>query len=354
MSKKIKIAIIDGPGIKMIDKDGVLTKNGYTFWYKASVVEKYIFEYISKTFPDDLVIPEFCLIDYFVLGKDIPIEIQSTLLKPTGSPAHANFEKNIRSQLEQNIKIYNICWFIFDSEYLRYLQNDIEKNISINYDWLYKLIRDGKLKVFTCSHEGKIEEKTSKEFEFIKKYSSTCTLEENSDERILQRNKSKIMYNIFNNVSLKSEDILKLRNKLLQIKRERNLKGTFYQFSHYLEDPNEKSICNIYRILGGELNIINNALDCKIENDERSSRMVIWHFDVLGLTEQIGGGQQKTLRRFVDDNNIGQYLPGYIRNKEKWDYLKESKMNLTKRQLDAIMMGKINPLDWKKLTNSGW
>lgn len=337
--------------------DGIVIKNGYTFWYNVSVVDDYIFEYLSKKFPNGLIIPEFCLIDYFVLEQDLPIEIQSTLLRPTITPAHANFEKTIRQQLEQNINNYGKCWFFFDSEYLRYLQNDIEKNISINYDWLYKLMKDEKLKVFTISYDGKIEERNTKEFEFIRKFSSTCILEENQDERILQRNKSKIMYNILKDMDIKSGDIVRLRNKLLQIKREKNLKGTFWQFSRYIEDSSEKSICNIYRMLGGELDIINRALDCKIvdnDDNDRDNRMTIWYFDVLGLTEQTRGGQQKTLRRFVDKDNVGQYFPGYIRNKDKWNYLKESKMNLTKRQLDAIMRSKINPLDWKKLIASGW
>lgn len=341
---------------QMTEVDGIAKKGEYTFWYNMSIVNDYIFEYISNKFPNGLIVPEFCLIDYFVLEKDLPIEIQSTLLKPTITPAHANFEKTIRPQLEQNINNYGKCWFFFDSEYLRYLQNDIEKNISVNYDWFYKLMKDEKLKVFTVSYDGKIEERNTKEFEFIRKFSSTCKLEENNDERILQRNKSKIMYNILKGMDIKSEDIIRLRNKLLQIKKEKNLKGTFYQFSSYIEDFSEKSICNIYRMIGGELDIVNRALDCKIEDNDinRHERMTIWYFDVLSLTEQIGGGQQKTIRRFIDKNNICQYLPGYIRNKDKWDYLKKSKMNLNKRQLDAIMRGKINPLDWKKLINAGW
>ncbi len=334
--------------------DGIATKNGYTFWYDASLVDDYIFKYLSNKFPNGLIIPEFCLIDHFVLEQNLPIEIQSTMLKSTLTPAHSAFEKTIRQQLEQNINNYGKCWFFFDSEYLRYLQNDIEKNISINYDWFYKLMKEEKLKVFTVSYDGKIEEKTTKEFEFIRKFSSTCILEEQKDERILQRNKSKMMYNLLKGMNIKSEDILILRNKLLQRKKEENLKGTFYQFSRFIDDPFEKSICNIYRILGGELDTVNTALDCNIVGNDQKNRMSLWFFDVLGITEQTWGGQQNTLRKFVDKNNECQFFPGYIRNKDKWDYLKESRMNLTKRQLEAIIRNKINPLDWKKLVHAGW
>ena len=344
---------------------GIVRNKGYIFWTNVCITDNFIFEFIKNKFPNGLVLPEFCMIDWFVLEKDLPIEIQSTMLKPSGTPAHAAFEKSIRTQLEQNIKNYEKCWFFFDSEYLRYLQNDIEKNISINYDWFYKLMEEGKLIVFTCSFDGKIKETTTKEFEFIKKYSSTCITEENQDSRTMQRNKSKIAYNILKNKGIKSDDMVKLRNKLLQIKYEKNLKGTFYQFGKYLENQEDKSICNIYRMLGGELEIINKALDCKIDENNkaldckidennRDNRMTIYFFDVLGLTEQMWGGQQHTIRRFTDKDNICQYFTGYLRNKDKQDYLKESKMNLTKRQLDAIIRGKINPLDWKKLINGGW
>lgn len=332
--------------------DGISEKDGYIFWNKVSVVDNYIFEFIKNKFPNGLVIPEFCLIDWFVLEKDLPVEIQSTMLKPTGTPAHANFEKAIRTQLEQNIINYGKCWFFFDSEYLRYLQNDIEKNISINYDWFYKLMKEKKLVVFTCSYDGQIEERTTKEFEFIRKYSSTRVIEENQDSRIIQRNKSKIAYNILNNKGIKSDDIAKLRTELLQIKNEKKLKGTFYSFGKYIENPEDKSICHIYRILGGELEIINISLDCSFGNND--NQRIIYYFDILGLTEQIWGGQQNTIRQFTDKYDICQYFPGYIRNKDKWDYLKESRMNLNRKQLNAIISGKINPLDWKKLINGGW
>jgi len=173
----------------------------------------------------------------------------------------------------------------------------------------------------------------------------------------LQRNKSKIMYNILKGMNIKSEDTVKLRNKLLQIKKENNLKGTFWQFTSFIDDETERSICNIYRMLGGELPIINRALDCKIDDcdNDRDKRMALWYLDVLGITELTWGGSgQKTLRRVVDKNNGCQYFPGYIRNKDKWNYLKDGKMNLTKRQLEAIIRNKINPLDWKKLVSAGW
>jgi hypothetical protein len=337
--------------------DGIAIKDGYTFWYDVSVVDDHIFQYLCNKFPNGLVVPEFCEIDYFVLQQNLPVEIQSTMLKPSLTPAHSGFEKTIRQQLEQNINNYGKCWFFFDSEYLRYLQTDIEKNISINYDWFYKLMREEKLKVFTVSHDGKIEERNTKEFEFIRKFSSTCVLEENEDERVLQRNKSKIMYNILKGMNIKSEDMVKLRNKLLQIKKENNLKGTFWQFTSFIDDETERSICNIYRMLGGELTTINRALDCKIDecDNDRDKSMVLWYLDVLGITEITWGGKgQNSLRRVVDKSNDFQHFPGYVRNKDKWNYLKDGKMNLTKRQLNAIIRNKINPLDWKKLASAGW
>jgi hypothetical protein len=110
-------------------------------------------------------------------------------------------------------------------------------------------------------------------------------------------------------------------------------------------------------MLGGELTTINRALDCKIDecDNDRDKSMVLWYLDVLGITEITWGGKgQNSLRRVVDKSNDFQHFPGYVRNKDKWNYLKDGKMNLTKRQLNAIIRNKINPLDWKKLASAGW
>lgn len=335
--------------------DGIYKKNDYIFWNKVSVIDNYILEFLKNKFPNSLILPEFTMIDWFVLNENLPIEIQSTIIKSIGSPAHSAFEDHIRQQIEQNIKNYEKCWFFFDSEYLRYLQNDIERNISINYDWLYKLLKCEKLKIFTCSYDGNIVERTCEDFGFIKKFSSTCELGDNDDHRILQKNKSIILLNVFNGNLISTDDVVKVRQKLLEIKQKNEIrKGAFYNFIKYTESgTKEKTICYIYKLMGN-LERVNMGLNCNIEKQDVSQNSVIFDFDTLSLTEQLYGGQQSTIRQFVDKNNICQYFPGYLRNKEKWDFIKNSKIKLNRRQLNAIITGKINPLDWNKLIDGGW
>lgn len=337
-------------------ENGILRKNGYAWWYDVRVVDNYIFEFIKNKFPKSLILPEFDQIDWFVIDENLPIEIQSTIthLRVTGSrdnsPLHSEFENKIRRQLEQNIINYDKCWFFFDTDYLKYLQNDLFKNASINLDWFYKFIKDEKLKVFTCSYDGKIEEKSCKDFNFILKFSSTCRLSEEQDSRILQRNKAKIANNVFKYYEITTEEMIELRIKFNKRDNNEINDGDLRRWLLRKErNEREKMIGNIYTSLVS-LDIINIGFGCKIVNVSDVSP----YFNYLGLTEKLYGNNQNVIKRFIDKHNISQYFPEYIRNKEKWDYLKESNMKINVRQFAAILTGKVNPLDWKKLKNNGW
>lgn len=137
----------------------IARKDDYIFWKNVRMTNDHIFEFIKNKFPNSLILPEFNMIDWFVIDENLPIEIQSTIVDRDGIPRHAHFENAIRQQLEQNIINYGTCWFFFDEYYLKYLQKDIGKTVSINYDWLYKLLQEEKLKIFTVTHDGKIDEK---------------------------------------------------------------------------------------------------------------------------------------------------------------------------------------------------
>lgn len=337
----------------MEQTNGIVNKNGYTFWNNVSVVDDYIFEFIRNKFPDSLILPEFNKVDWTVIDKNLPIEIQSTIVNSKGMTiSHSQFEGHIRQQLEQNIKTSGRCWFFFDAEYLRYLQSVAGGCISINFDWFYRLMKDEKLKVFTVTYDGKIEEKSRKDFEFIKKLSSTCELGVNEDSRVLEQNLLKITTSVFNYYGITTEEMKKLRRRF----NERNRDDTKYHFRDWLRRDNsndrEKMICDIYRSLFS-LNMINIGFDCKVPNDKNVSNTTV-RFSQLGLTDRLYGRNQDVIKRFVDLPNIAQYFPGYIRNKEKWDYLKESKTNLNSSRFNAVVTGKANPLEWKKLIYNGW
>lgn len=334
----------------MEQTNGIIKKNGYTFWSNVSIVDEYIFEFIRNKFPDSLILPEFNRVDWTVIDKNLPIEIQSTIISKEMTMSHVQFEEHIRQQLEQNIKTSGRCWFFFDAEYLRYLQNTAGGCISINFDWFYRLIKGDELKVFTVTHDGNIEEKSYKDFGFIKKLSRTCELGIDDDSRILERNLLKITANIFNYYEITTEEMRKFRKQF----NERN--DTKYHFRDWLRrdgsSDREKMICDIYRSLFS-LNMINIGFDCKVPDDKNVSNTTV-RFSQLGLTERLYGRNQDVIKRFVDLPDISQYFPGYIRNKEKWDYLKKSMINLNSKRFNAIVTGKVNPLDWKNLINGGW
>lgn len=332
---------------------GIIKYKEYTFWTHASIVDNYIFEFLDTNFPESLILPEFNNIDWFVMSENLPIEIQSTRITPTGTPAHSNFENAIRQQLEQNIGTYEKCWFFMDSEYLRYLQLIAGRNISMNMDWFYKLMREEKLIVFTISYDCKIEMKTYKDFDWISKLSSTCILGEDKDSRILEQNKSKIATNIFNNIGVTSEEV-RIQRKLFDERSIDNVFGrSFPKWLRHRQGANEreKLIGSIY-ISIGSLNAVNACLSCN--TSDYIAGYAVGHLNDLGLTEVIYGRSTSTIKRYVDKYDIAIYFPGYLRNKEKWDYLRDNKMSLNVRQFNAVITGKVNPLDWKNLANSGW
>lgn len=333
-------------------EDGIIRINGYIFWRYASIIDDHIFQYLSNKFPKGLIVPEFNLVDWIVIDENLPIEIQSTIVDKNGHISHSQFEEHIRKQLEQNIKIFGRCWFFFDAEYLRYLQNDAGGCISINFDWFYKLMKENKLEVFTVTYDGKIEKKNRYDFEFIKKLSMTCELGMTEDSKKLEQNLLKIATNVFNYYEITTDEMRKLRIKFY----ERNSHLSRYHFRDWLRRDDssirEKKISDIYKALFC-LNMINTGFDCKVTNDKNVRNTTV-RFSHLGLTERIYGRNQNIIKIFTDYSNISQFFPGYIRNKEKWDYLKESKMQLDSRRFNAIVTGRVNPLDWKKLINGGW
>lgn len=125
------------------------------------------------------------------------------------------------------------------------------------------------------------------------------------------------------------------------------------QFSIFLKkqkDDRWKLYGNILDAIGN-LPAINDILWLKNYNcDNRHTK---YHASLLGIFD-IEGVTKNAITRFVDRTNICQYFPGYMRNKEKWDYLKESNMKLNSRQFDAIVTGKANPLDWRDIVDGGW
>ncbi len=195
--------------------NGIVNLNGYIFWSKAEIVKPYIMKYLKDTFINALIIYEFNKIDIVILGENIPVEIQSKNVRlnqrNSYQLSHAEFEDRIRRQIEDNITNYSKCWFFFDSEYFRYLQNStLNKNTSIDMSWFVKYIKEEKLKVFTIKYNGLVKELTIDDFNFLEEIHS-------NDEICLDTNKLKIYKNVlkgYNFTQKEIDDYYEERDKL--------------------------------------------------------------------------------------------------------------------------------------------
>lgn len=165
----------------------------YVFWKYADVAKPYIKKYLIEKFPNRLTIRELNMIDLTIPEENLPIEIQATPIYMNKSIMYSEFENDIRKQIEQNIISYDKCWFFFDSSLLKSMQYNRRKYISINMDWLRKFIKEEKLKVFTVSYDGIIEEKKYKDFDFLSEMSQTCKISCETDDMILNMIKCKYL-----------------------------------------------------------------------------------------------------------------------------------------------------------------
>ena len=72
--------IIEGKTITLceIEKDNGST---FRFWTNAEVVFDYVWHFLLKNFPSEILLPEVDRVDIMNLSQSIPIEIQSTIIK---------------------------------------------------------------------------------------------------------------------------------------------------------------------------------------------------------------------------------------------------------------------------------
>lgn len=149
--------------------EGICEYNGYTFWHRADVVRDKIWDFLQTTFPNGIVFPELFGVDLVVLGENIPVEIQSTIIlgykdKRKRIIAHSQFEMMIEKQIKQDCSYFGKCWLFIDAEYLKYLQNETTNKARINLDWFYQLIKDGLVRVFLIDYQGEIKDTTYNDF----------------------------------------------------------------------------------------------------------------------------------------------------------------------------------------------
>lgn len=321
-------------------RDGIIRvmQNGieYTVWTRADIVTRYIKDCLKKRFHGKLIIRELNKIDLSIPEENLPIEIQATIAGPNRI-SYAQWEKVIRSQIEQNIINYDRCWFFFDSELLRCIQN-AGKQMSINMDWFRKLMKEEKLKVFTVSYDGIIEHKEYKDFDILSEKSQTCPIAAETDDMTLNGNKMKIFANVTKGYIFTQEEIDKFDNdyRSLKVNEIDNVskKGGMCDFLIRQNDERAKLYGYVLHAIGS-LPIINQLLNRECNKDGQYSG--IRFAKILGIfnTE---GHSKKVITEFIDRFDICKYFPGYLRNKEIWNKLKGH--NLNTRQFGNIVEGK--------------
>ncbi len=299
-----------------------------------------ITEFLKGMYPDSLAVRGLTDIVVFDNKSDdiIPVEIQKTPLHSGENRtfSHTAFENLIRKQLEDNIENYGKCWLFFDSEYLRYLQSgNIPRNTNINMTWFIKLMKESTLKVFAIRYDGLVKELTTKDFDFLKNISQMCVIGYDNDERILERNKLKIKKNVLYGYNFTQEEISQFENEFDNRVDKKDTRSSHY----YIKSENER--CKLYGYITqsfGELISINNILSCTTENKRKLSSFAV----ILGIFYQNNfHGENKYARiQFVDKFNIAQYFPGYLKNKEMWDYCKIKCRVFTTDEFRGIIEGR--------------
>lgn len=318
----------------------------YNFWCDVKLpfnneglnAKDYIIEYLKNRFPNCIILgqyAEFNNIDLYVVEEKLPIEIQSTIISKDSNPSLSTFEKLIRKQIEENIKTLEKCWFFFDEDLLKYLQNGISLCSSMQLDWLYSSMKNNKLTIFTMDHKGNIKERCLEDFSFIPKISTTCEVGKENDARILERNKYDILKKLINFYGIKQSEIDKYGKEFKDNRKYRD----FRNFMIHSDNDRMKKFGHALNGLG-HLDLINSILDGHIADNDYYYAKWIDMFESEGLSSS-----NKNRIRFVDYPKIAAYFPAYIRNKDKWDKFKGQW--LTPRQLEGIIEGKFD-YDWYK------
>lgn len=312
-----------------IKENGIYKLNGYTFWSKVEVVENYVMNDLKEKFPNSLIVPELNRIDLAVISENLPVEIQTTQVS-NDAVHHTQFEDKIRKQIEDNIENYEKCLFYFDAEYYRYLNESASSNTSINLDWLAKYVKENKLKIIAVKYNGEIKELKYEDLSFIRKLSNTCKIEYESDKRILNRNKLKIINSILIGHKFTQNEI---HNFTYDYNTRTDKASSMSNF--LMKEKDERK--NIYGRISysmGHLEWINDILNMN-ENYEKGGKRLGSH---LGIFKLYGHGGSDNRMEFKDYFNICQYFPGYTRNEKIWNELRYG--SFSDRQLRDIFFVK--------------
>lgn len=320
--------------------DGVVIHGDYKFWHNAKVVYDNIFQFLKERFPEKIITYELDNTDMFIFDERLPVEIQSTGYKHSDKTVRiSDFEQRVESQLRADINIYGKCWFFFDSEFHRYLKGNINRCCSAQFEWMYRYMKDGQLRVYTVSYKGKIEELSTKDLDFIINISITCDRGKEYDRRVLAKNKDIILGNILKFNKFDADEIYKMR----KMWNERSIDEKDLHFKQWCTKQNDNRTNLLGHILVNinNLDSINDVFDGNIIMNRGQHSSVI-----LGIFESEGNRTGNRIT-FVDKYNVVQYFPKYVRKKDKWDKCKNKWFSA--KQLEGIIEGKVDYFWYEKL-----
>lgn len=322
-----------------------IRQNGhdYTVWTHNEVVRPYVKKFLQEKFPGRLIIDELNKIDLSVPEENLPIEIQTTPCT-NGGIHYSSWENFIRVQIDQNIVAYDRCWFFFDAGLLNAMRN-ASRGMSINMDWFRKYMKEEKLKVFTVSYDGIINELEYKDLDFLSKMSQTCKVAFETDDMVLNRNKMKIFSNVVKGYGFTQEDVDKCNDEYMRYRQlnDDDKPDHRMQFLKKLDDKKSKLYGDILQAVSN-LPAINDLLACK-QNKMVSKEK--WHAKILGIFDIEGSAGYNCITTFVDRFEICKYIPSISKNEEMWNKLKGR--NLNERQFKNVISGKsdvVNGIDY--------
>lgn len=295
-------------------KDGItkliFNDNEYVFWNKAEIVLPSVYEYLKSNFPAELILSEFNHIDFVVLGENLPVEVQSTIIygnskndkKSIGS---SYFEQMIEKQIKQNIERYGRCWFFFDSEFLRYLHTNISKANRLDLRWLIAYIRDNKLKVFVVDCKGEIKPVTINDLEIIV---DSVTYDKFDDNEI------SIFSQVLSGNRYTSNEIRSYWNN----KKLSQDKGAFVTWLRKKDQPEkEKRLGYILQTISGFLL----EVDHLFAREEVDWNCALSSASFLGILNY-----EKGYWCLEDYYDVAKYFPSYNKHIYFWDNLKYKKI----------------------------
>jgi len=282
--------------------------NGKDRYWTVEEIRPYIIEKLGEIFPNSIIEREFGKVDIMVHGPKIPVEIQKTYIHDNEYPRMSDFENTTRRQIERDIEDCCICWFFMDKKFLCYLQDNpnLTRSSDIDMGWMYQFWKDRKLRIFTITVDGIIEEMLQdREFDFLRKADSLIKL---------QRSRYDMAYEIYKSYGFTTEEINSWYDEYAK-----NTEGL--HFSTWVRKKGDRG--EIFAKIKEALNntyIINDMLRCDMKN-----RRAITHAANLGIIEgnenNKGGGYSKYVWIKCSDNrNMFRHFTGYFEKKELWDY----------------------------------